>query len=88
MKFKDIQFSRQNRFSIGIEEETGKFYLSFPVTTTGFADYEEFYEITNEEFSSFSSDLDKALELLKRCKERKEDNRLLVSPNKNRGVPC
>ena len=88
MKFKDIDFSRENRFSIGIEEEAGRYYISFPVTATGFADYEEYYEISNDEFNCFSSDLDNAIDLLGRCRDRKEDNRLLVKPGKNRGTPC
>lgn len=88
MKFKDIKFSKENRFSIGIEEETGKYYLSFPVTSTGFADYEEYYEISDKEFNSFMLDFENALELLKSCKERKEDTRLLFSPSMNRGTPC
>ena len=88
MKFKDLKFSRENRFAIGVEEETGKYYLSFPVTSTGFADYEEYYEISKTEFDDFSSNLDNALDLLRRCRERVEDVRLLVKPGKNRGTPC
>ncbi len=88
MKFKNIKFSRENRFSIGIEEETGRYYISFPVTATGFADYEEYYEISKDEFDDFSSHLDNAIDLLRRCRDRKEDNRLLVRPGKNRGTPC
>ncbi|EQC47221.1 hypothetical protein [Bacteriovorax sp. Seq25_V] len=88
MNFRDIKFSRENRFSIGIEEESGKYFISFPVTAAGFADYEEYYEISDEEFLKFTTDLDSALELLKLCRERKEDQRLLVDPPKVRGVPC
>ena len=88
MKFKDIHFSKQKRFSLGREEETGKYYLSIPVTASHFADYEEYYEISDEEFSLFSSDLDNATELVKRCRERKEDSRLMIKPEKNRGTPC
>jgi hypothetical protein len=88
MKFNDINFSKQHRFSIGIEETTGKYYLSIPVTTSRFADYEEYYEISSEEFATFSSNLDGAIDLVKRCRERKEDSRLMIKPDKNRGNPC
>lgn len=88
MNFKDVKFSRENRFSIGVEEESGKYFLSFPVTAVGFADYEEYYEISAEEFQKFSFDLDGALDLLNLCRERKEDQRLLVTPPRVRGVPC
>ncbi len=85
MKFKDMKFSKENRFTLGVEEESGKYYLSLPVTSTGVADFEEYYAISVEEFLLFFADLDNATDLLKRCRERREDNRLMIKPGKNRG---
>lgn len=84
MKFKDIKFSKDLRMTIGIVEETNKYFLSFPVTNGAF-DYEEYYEISEEEYNSFSVDLSNAVDLLKRCRDQTEDHRLLVKPQAKRG---
>jgi hypothetical protein len=49
LKFKDVVVCRSERFSIGIEESSGRFYLSIPVSN-GLVDYEEYYEIDREAF--------------------------------------
>jgi hypothetical protein len=54
MRFNDIYFSREERFSVGIDEELKKFYISIPVNI-GLADAEEFYEIEKEEFDKFDT---------------------------------
>lgn len=86
MKFKGILFSKNDRYSIGIEEESGKYYLSIPVRNN-FAEYEEYYEISNAEFDVFSKDIVKARHLAQRCRERSEDARLMYQPSKERGWP-
>lgn len=88
MKFKDTKFSKELRFAIGVEEESGRYFLSFPVTSTRFADDEEFYEISMEEYKSFSENLNNGVELLNRCKQRQEDSRLFSPPADPRGEPC
>ena len=40
MKFSDVFTSRKHMFSIGVEETTGRFYVSIPVSN-GMVDYEE-----------------------------------------------
>ncbi len=84
MKFEVTNFSRELRFAIGIVENSNKFFLSFPVTN-GAVDYEEYYEISKEEYESIFEDLNNGLDLLKRCRERNEDQRLLVKPQPKRG---
>lgn len=86
MKFKDILVSKNDRYSIGIEEESGKYYLSIPVRNN-FAEYEEYYEISPAEFDDFSKDLVKVRELAQRCRGRSEDQRLMYQPSKERGWP-
>lgn len=88
MKFKYTKFSKELRFTIGIEEESGLYFLSFPVNSSRFADDEEYYEISEEEYKSFSEDLNNGVELLNRCKKRQEDSRLLSPPADPRGEPC
>jgi len=87
MKFKTTKFTRTGRYAIGIEEETGKYWVSFPVRNWIVED-EEFYEINAAEFELFSEDLDKAKDLVERCRQRLEDQRLLRQPFQPRGYPC
>ena len=41
MKFKENYFSKEKYFSVGVEEESGKYYVSIPVSNSK-ADYEEY----------------------------------------------
>lgn len=86
MKFKDIAISRESRFSIGIEEDSGKYYLSIPVSNQ-YVDYEEYYEISKELFDSFKADMNSALNFVQQCRDRKKDKLLIQKPGKFRGVP-
>ncbi|MEN9835211.1 MAG: hypothetical protein RL011_1404 [Pseudomonadota bacterium] len=81
------KISRTGRYCIGIEEESGKYWISFPVRNWIVED-EEYYEITAAEFELFSEDLDKAKDLVERCRQRLEDQRLLRQPFQPRGYPC
>ncbi len=87
MKFTDIDFSREKRFSIGIEEESGKHFLSIPVRNQ-LVDYEEYYEISKEAFELFKVDLNLALPFVEQCRERKLDHLLFQKPGKDRGFPA
>jgi hypothetical protein len=87
MKFNATKFTRTGRYAIGIEEESGKYFLSFPVRGMIIED-EEYYEISEAEFKLFSEDLDKAKDLVERCRQRLEDQRLLRQPFQPRGYPC
>ena len=52
MKFEDTFFSRVERYAIGIEKESGRHYLSIPVTNH-MIDYEEYYEISESDYNIF-----------------------------------
>lgn len=86
MNFNDLLIDREHKFSIGIETTTGKRYASIPVAHT-FVDYEEYYEITEDEFAAFQLDTAHALEFVKRCRARLEDARLIIQPGRDRGAP-
>ena len=86
MQFNDIAVSRENRFSIGIEEESGRHYLSIPVSNQ-YVDYEEYYELTKELFDSFKANMGSALNFVEQCRDRKKDELLIQKPGKDRGVP-
>lgn len=85
MKFKDTLVCKKERFSIGIEEETKKYYLSIPVANS-FVDYEEYYEISKDEFDEFNASALAASELVQQCRNRKQDRRLIMKPGRDRGT--
>ncbi|WP_077046709.1 hypothetical protein [Pseudomonas sp. KK4] len=76
MKFSDAFKSREHMFSIGVEETTGRFYVSIPVSN-GMVDYEEYYEIDRASFDLFQKDP---------CRRRELDNLLIVQTGANRGT--
>ena len=86
MKFVDSHFSREFRFSVGQEIESGRYYLSIPVSNR-LADYEEYYEIPKELHDAYLTDIDPLVKLAAQCRARQCDERLLLKPGSNRGVP-
>jgi hypothetical protein len=86
VKFNDVLVSKEERFSIGIEEESKRYYLSIPVSNP-FVDYEEYYEIDRETFEQYQADMKLALEFVQQCRNRMMDDRLIIKPGKYRGTP-
>ena len=85
MKFNDVIVYKDRRFSVGIEEESGKYYLSVPVSNS-LVDYEEYYEITKDEFDQYKENVDAATEFAEQCRNRECDDRIMMKPGKDRGV--
>jgi hypothetical protein len=85
MKFKDVAVNRDERYALGIEEESGKYYVSIPVSN-GMVDYEEYYEIDKPTFERYRVDLGSARDLVERARKRQEDDRLIVKPGSHRGT--
>lgn len=85
MKFKDVVVSREQRFSVGVEEDSGKHYVSIPVSN-GLVDYEEYYEIDQPTFERYRANPETALDFVVRCRKREMDDRLIMKPGKNRGT--
>lgn len=86
MKFTDSYFSRETRFSLGVEEESGRFYASIPVSN-GVVDYEEYYELTKEQYEAYLADPSTAVPFVEECRRRKHDHLLIQKPGWNRGTP-
>jgi hypothetical protein len=84
-RFRDVHVSQAHRFSIGIEELSGRYYLSIPVSN-GLVDYEEYYEIDRAAFDRYRSDPDDALPFVIQARQRALDHLLLIQPGPNRGV--
>jgi hypothetical protein len=85
IRFTDTSASRELRLSIGIEEESGKYYLSIPVSNR-LVDYEEYYEISEDALEAYGADLDTALSFADQCRGRKNDHLLIQKPGSDRGV--
>lgn len=85
MKFKDVFVDRVERFSLGIEQESGRFYLSIPVSNR-MVDYEEYYEIDQACFDAYIATPALALEFLQCCRNRERDELLMFKPGHDRGV--
>ncbi len=83
---KDLFVSREHRYSLGIDEGTGRYYASIPVTN-GRVEYEEYYEIDRIELDRFLADPDAALAFIERCRRREADDRLVYQPSVERGTP-
>jgi hypothetical protein len=87
MKFKDVLVNKSERFSIGVEEESGRYYVSFPVRND-YADYEEYYEIDHAKFEQFQQDSAAALAFVTKCRKQEKDELLIVKPGRLRGMAC
>lgn len=86
MKFVDKHVFREERFSIGVEETTGKCYLSIPVANP-YVDYEEYYEIDADQFQGCPGNLEQLKEIAARSRARQNDGKLIVQPGMLRGSP-
>ncbi|BCI83048.1 hypothetical protein MTY66_46730 [Mycolicibacterium sp. TY66] len=86
MKFSDTFVSREDRYSIGAELNSGRLYVSIPVSN-GVVDYEEYYEISAEQSDVFLADRIAAIEFVEACRRREHDDLLVLKPGTNRGTP-
>ncbi len=87
MRFEDTYVSREDRFSLGIEADSGRCYLAIPVST-GVVDYEEHYELPEERYRNYLADPRAALPIATACRHHEHDNLLLLQPGQNRGTPA
>jgi hypothetical protein len=85
MRFEDFFVSIEHRFSIGKEADSGKYYLSIPVSN-GIVDYEEYYEITEKQAENLASNLEAEITFAEECRKRQKDDLLIVKPGASRGV--
>ncbi|MGD1239167.1 hypothetical protein [Mycobacterium seoulense] len=86
MNFDDIYFSLEDRYSIGVESQSRRYYASIPVSN-GIVDYEEYYELTPDQYRHFLRDREAAIEFIDACRSREHDHLLLQKPGSNRGTP-
>lgn len=85
-RFEETFFSKENRYSLGVDAKEGGYYASFPVTS-GIVDYEEYYRLTALQYERFMDDHCSALEFVQSCKRHEKDDLLIQKPGWNRGIP-
>ena len=84
MNFIDTYFSMEKRFSIGYEEQSGKYYISIPVSNS-LSSYEEYYEISKIEHDRM--DIKELSLIAEKCRRRENDHKIILKPGTERGVP-
>lgn len=85
MKFVDTATNREQRFSIGREMESGRYYLSIPVSNR-LCDYEEYYLLSKTDHDAYPSNLVALAEFARQCREHRHDHLLYLAPGSDRGV--
>ena len=86
MKFEKDIVSRENRYSLGVENDSGLHYLAIPVSNQ-MIDYMEYYKLSDDEYQAFRGDASRAVEFAESCRRREQDERLFMQPGADRGVP-
>ena len=86
MVFNDTFFSRSDYYAIGIEADSGRFYLAIPVRN-GWVDYEEYYAISPTQYQLFCAQTEAALAFANACRQRQYDELLWLAPGSQRGQP-
>ncbi len=84
-RFVDKFVSKENRYTLGVELETGRYYFSMPVFNH-LVEYDEYFEISEVEYDSLIENVDKAVSFKEQCSLRREDGRMTFFPKAgNRG---
>lgn len=84
MIFTDTHVNKEKRYSLGIEKNSGEFYISFPVYN-GLVEYEEYYQLTTEQYDGYPENSVELEQFLNECKSQKKDELLLQKAGKIRG---
>jgi hypothetical protein len=84
MQLRDQFVSRELRFSIGTDVDSGQHYVSFPVSANAIA-YSEYYAISPNDYEQYLASPESALAFVNECRRREHDRRLLLKPGWNRG---
>lgn len=83
--FRDRFICLELRFSLGIEETSGRHYLAIPAANA-VAEAEEFYEIDGPTHERFAADPESAADFVRRCRNRELDALLILGPGAGRGA--
>lgn len=85
-RFRETDYFLKQRFGLGEDVVGGGYFLSIPVVNR-MADYDEFYAIDEATYVLFQKDMDFALQFAEAARRRQLDERLILPPGSDRGVP-
>lgn len=85
MSKRDTLVNTVERFSLGIDESSGQYYFSIPVSNQ-LVDYEEYYELTEREYQNLMSNSILATRFSADCRAHRSDARLMTMPGADKGV--
>ena len=86
MRMNCVYVDRVRRFSLDVDEESGRTFVSIPVRNQ-MVEYSEWYEVDAATFSGYRDDPTLAHDFVERCKRRELDHLLLFAPGTDRGLP-
>lgn len=86
MRPRDEFFSREHRYALGVDEESGRHFASLPVSN-GVVDYEEYFSLSAAEYAEYLAHPAKALAFIEQSRARQHDDLLIQAPGWNRGTP-
>ena len=81
-----VHTDRPRRFSLEIDEDTGRTFVGIPVANR-LTDYTEWYEVDAATFARFRAEPDLAFAFAERARRRELDHLLLLPPGSDRGEP-
>ena len=86
LRLRSICNSKRFFFTLGIDENSNRHYLSIPMSNS-LVDYQEYYWLTEGQWEVFCHSEEAAGAFAESCRERKHDDQLILGPAPDRGVP-
>ena len=86
MRMKAAFVDRVERFSLDVDLDSGRTFVSIPVRNQ-MVEYDEWYEVDRETFENYVRDPALAHDFVAQAKRRELDHLLLLPPGADRGAP-
>ena len=85
MRIKPVFVDQVNRFSLEVDADSGRMFVSIPVRNM-MVEYSEWYEVDSETFKKYEADPTLAQDFVGKAKRREIDHLLLLQPGRDRGI--
>lgn len=80
-----VHVDRERRFSLELDTESGRTFVSVSVDLrNGAISYDEWYEVSRDEFERYRAEPGLAHDLVERCRRGELDDRRVVPPGRCR----
>ncbi len=78
-RFTDLVVNRRYRFSLGVDNQSGQYFLSTPISGSSRAvEFEAYYRIDAAEFEGFRTDPASAESFLETCRQQGNSDRRIA----------